>query len=290
MSTARLIRRSFRDEVELSILGFGGIVVTDSEQRHANRVVAEAIEKGINYFDVAPSYGNAQERLGPALKSYRKNCFLACKTTERSAEGARRDLAESFRLLQTDTFDLYQLHSISDVEKDVHDVFAKGGAMEPILQAKREGRIRYLGFSAHTEEAALAAMDCYDFDSVLFPLNFCCVRKGGFGPRILEAAQSRGMARLALKAMARQRWTEASSSAARKTWRKSWYEPLADPEEAEWALRWTLSQSITAAIPPGEEELFWLALDIALRFEPLGTSETERVEEMAMDLDPVFSN
>jgi predicted aldo/keto reductase-like oxidoreductase len=288
MNASQLLRRPFRDEVELSILGFGGIVVTGSDQNHANRVVAEAVEKGINYFDVAPSYGDAQAKLGPALKPYRKDCFLACKTTQRTAAGAKAELQDSFRLLETDHFDLYQLHSISDVQEDVDRVFTEGGAMEPILEAKRQGRIRFLGFSAHSEEAALAAMDAYDFDSVLFPLNFCCVLKGGFGPKILEEAQSRGMARLALKAMARQKWPETDPPPGKEIWRKSWYEPLSDPEEAELALRWTLSKPVTAAIPPGEEELFRMALEFALRFEPLTPEEEVKVEAMARGLEPVF--
>ena len=84
---------------KLSIIGFGGIVVMNEEPGAANNIVAEAVDRGINYFDVAPSYGNAQERLGPALAPYRKNCFLACKTDGRLKEDSRKDLEESLRLL-----------------------------------------------------------------------------------------------------------------------------------------------------------------------------------------------
>ncbi|MCA9444836.1 MAG: aldo/keto reductase [Candidatus Omnitrophica bacterium] len=288
MNLAKLPKRLFRDEVELSLIGFGGIVVTDAEQDQANRVVAKAIEKGVNYFDVAPSYGDAQQKLGPALKPYRDDCFLACKTTERTAEGAKREFEESLEILQTDHFDLYQLHSILDVDDDVEACFARDGAMRFLIQAKREGRIRYLGFSAHSSEAALAAMGSYDFDSVLFPLNFCSAHRAGFGPRILEEARTRGMARLALKGMARQKWPEEASEADKDPWKKCWYEPLTDPAEAELALRWTLSQPITAAIPPGVEDLFWMAVDIALRFEPITDEEEKRIEEMSHGLEPVF--
>ncbi len=285
MNPSKLPRRPFLDDVELSILGFGGIVVMDSDPGHARHLVAQAFEKGVNYFDVAPSYGDAQSKLGPALKPYRKDCFLACKTGERTAEGAHRELEESLQFLETDYFDIYQLHAITDIEADVDRAFSKGGAMEPILEAKKAGRIRYLGFSAHSPEAAFAAMDRYDFDSVLFPMNFCCVHRGGFGRQILEAAQSRGMARLALKGMARQQWKDGEPQ---PIWKKCWYEPLTDPAEAELALRWTLSQPVTAAIPPGEEELFQLAMDIALRFEPIGLEDEERLLDLSRDLNPIF--
>ena len=84
-----LPRRPFgKHGVELSIIGMGGIVVMNAEQAHADRIVAEFVERGVNYFDVAPSYGNAEERLGPALVPHRPRVFLACKTTQRSRAGA----------------------------------------------------------------------------------------------------------------------------------------------------------------------------------------------------------
>lgn len=109
---ANLSQREYgQTGVKLAIIGFGGIVVKDAEQQHANRIVAEAFEKGVNYFDLAPTYGDAELKLGPALEPYRKNAFLACKTTERQREGASEELKESFKRLRTDYFDLYQLHA-----------------------------------------------------------------------------------------------------------------------------------------------------------------------------------
>src|SRR5246127_5342095 len=97
----------------LSIIGFGGIVVMNEDTSASKNIVAEAVDRGINYFDVAPSYGNAQERLGPALKPYRKNCFLACKTEGRKKGDSRAQLEESLRLLETDHLDLYQFHALT---------------------------------------------------------------------------------------------------------------------------------------------------------------------------------
>ncbi len=160
-----------RTKERLSIIGFGGMVVKNVTPKEAGNFVAEAVNGGVNYFDVAPYYGNAQRRLGPALKPYRQKCFLACKTLERDAAGSAKELKESLKLLQTDHFDLYQLHALTDVD-EVEQAFGPGGAMETLLKARQDGTVRYLGFSAHSEEAAHAAMDRFPFDSILFPLSF----------------------------------------------------------------------------------------------------------------------
>src|SRR6476619_6415083 len=89
---------------ELSIVGFGGIVVMDTEPPEASRLVAEAVDRGVNYFDVAPSYGNAEERLGPALEPYRDRVFLACKTQKRTKQDAAAELRDSLRRMRTDHF------------------------------------------------------------------------------------------------------------------------------------------------------------------------------------------
>ena len=274
--------------VRLSIIGFGGIVVMDAEPEHANRVVAEAFEKGVNYFDVAPTYGDAELKLGPALEPYRKKVFLACKTTQRRREGAAGELKQSLERLRTDHLDLYQLHAITDVAKDVDTVFARGGAMEVFIEAKKQGQVRYLGFSAHSEQAALAAMDRYDFDSILFPVNFAAFYKGRFGPKVIAAAKSKGMAILALKALARQRWPQGDPS--RKAYRKCWYQPLTEWDQARLGLTFTLSQPVTAAIPPGEESLFRMALDLAMNFTSISMQDLEKVKQMAESQNPIFQS
>jgi aryl-alcohol dehydrogenase-like predicted oxidoreductase len=226
-------------------------------------------------------------KLGPALEPYRKDVFLACKTDKRQREGAAAELRESFKRLRTDYFDLYQLHAITDVEKDVDAVFAKGGAMEVFVEAKKQGQIRHLGFSAHSEEAALAAMDRFDFDSILFPVNFATFYKGRFGSRVLAEAKSRGVARLALKAMAKQQWPGGDPN--RGKYPKCWYEPLTQRERARLGLYFTLSQSVTAAIPPGDESLFHMAVDLAMHFRPLSAQEKTELQRRAESLNPIFA-
>jgi aryl-alcohol dehydrogenase-like predicted oxidoreductase len=267
---------------QLSLVGLGGIVVADVPQAEADRAVAKAVDRGVCYFDVAPTYGDAQDRLGPALEPYRKDCFLACKTAERTAEGAAAQLENSLRVLRTDHVDLYQLHGISSLE-DVETAFGPGGVMEVFVKAKQEGKVRFLGFSAHSEAAGAEALKRYPFDSVLYPVNFACWHKGGFGPTLMQAAEQAGAARLALKAMARTNWPEGGRHSA-----KTWYEPLPDKELAALALRWTLSQSITATVPPGEPEYFWLAVEVAEKFTPITPDEEARLKQVAGELTPIF--
>ena len=276
-----------KSRIPLSVIGFGGIVVRDAEPAHAAKVVAEAYDRGVNYFDVAPSYGDAEVKLGPALQPYRKNVFLACKTMERTAAGAEAEMKASMEHLRTDYFDLYQLHAISDVAKDVDTPFAKGGTMELLMQAKKDGRVRHLGFSAHSVAAALTAMDRYDFDSILVPINFATFYKGNFGPQIIEAAQKKGLSVLALKMLAKQKWTSGDHPL-RKKYTKCWYEPLTDRHQIELAMRFTLGQPITAAIPPGEEDLFRTAIDLAPTIRPLDPQAERELKSLAASLDPVF--
>ena len=288
MNAAKLPKREFGSTgVQLSIIGMGGIVVKDAEQDYANRIVAEFVERGVNYFDVAPSYGDAELKLGPALAPYRKDVFLACKTDEKTREATRASLKSSLERLRTDHFDLYQLHAVSNVAQDIDAVFAKGGAMETFIEAKKSGQVRYLGFSAHSVEAAFAAMDRFDFDSILFPVNFASYEKGGFGPQIMEKAQSKGLARLALKSLAHQQWPD-EHSPERQRYSKCWYQPITDPHLAELALRFTLSQPVTAALPPGEEPLFRMALDLAPKFTPIAAAEIKELKALSASLNPVF--
>ena len=267
----------------LSIIGFGGVVVMNATPEQASQRVAKAIDYGVNYFDVAPSYGDAEIKLGPALEPYRPKVFLACKTTERKKDGALKELEQSLQRLRTDHFDLYQLHAVTTPE-EVETIFAPGGAMEAYLQARKDGKIRFIGFSAHSVEAAMALMDRFDFDTLLFPINFATWYAGNFGPQVLAKAQEKKMGILAIKAMARRPWPED----VKDKMPKCWYEPLTDPKEAMMGLRFTLSHPVTAAIPPGNENLFEMALEMATRFEPLNPEEVISMKQKGLAEKPIF--
>src|ERR1017187_1410574 len=270
---------------QLSIIGFGGIVVMDETTGEASNIVAEAVDRGINYFDVAPSYGNAQERLGPALAPYRKNCFLACKTEGRMKDDSRAQLEESLKLLKTDHLDLYQFHALTKMT-ELDKVLGPGGAMETMEAAKKEGKIRFIGFSVHSVETALAALDRYNFDTVLFPVNWVLFTQAGFGPQILKRAQEKNMGILALKGMAKTVWSADQKQNHPEP--KCWYQPAGFPEEASLGRRWTLGHPITATIPPGDERYFRLAMDVAQNYKPLDAAEEQALLSGGHGVEPIF--
>ncbi len=283
---ARIEKRSLGKTGEmLSIIGFGGIVVMNVSPQEASESVQQAIDAGINYFDVAPSYGDAEIKLGPALEPYRNEVFLSCKTGKRTKDDARKELEQSLKNLRTDHFDLYQLHAVTTLE-DVDTILAPQGALQTFLEAREEGKIRFIGFSAHSVEAAFALMEGFDFDTIMFPINMASWHKGNFGPQVLATAQKRGMGIIALKAMAKGKW---ASEANRDQYPKAWYEPLDDEKEALMGLRFTLSHPITTAIPPGEPELFKLALKLRDEIAPLSQQEIKRIKQTAMNWNPLFS-
>jgi len=269
---------------ELSVVGFGGIVVMSETDETAKQYVARAIARGINYFDVAPSYGDAQNRLGPALEPYRKDVFLSCKTESRTKAGAEGALKRSLELLRTDHVDLYQFHAVTS-ERDVEQIMAEDGAMRAFLEARDKGLIGLIGFSAHSESAALDLMARFSFDTILYPVNWACWQQGGFGPQVVRRAADRGMGILALKSLARGQWQPGEE----KKWYKCWYAPLDDPRLVSLALRFTLSKSVTAAVSPSHAELLWLACDVPDKLAPLSEGEENELRSAVGEVKPVFT-
>ncbi len=238
--------------IRVSAVVFGGIINMDETQAQADRYVAGAIDAGVNYFDVAPTYGNAEERLGPALAPYRKDVYLACKTEERDAQGAREKLEDSLRKLKTDHFDVYQLHALT-TQEDLDRAFGPGGAMETVLKAKRDGVILNIGFSAHNEDVALKALTMFDFDSVLFPLNWALGIQRGWGDRISEAVKERGIGLLGMKSLVRRRWREGEP----RPYPKSWCQPIwGDEALGVAAMKYAVLKGAQTLVPPGNHEHF----------------------------------
>jgi aryl-alcohol dehydrogenase-like predicted oxidoreductase len=288
-SVAPLPRRPYKDGIELSIVALGGIVICGMPQEEASRRVAAAYDRGVNYFDCAPSYfdGEAEIKLGEALQPYRNKVFLAEKTTRRDSKGAREELERTLQRFHTDHVDLYQFHAVGSME-DVDKILAPAGAAETFFAVRKEGKARHLGFSAHNAPAALRLMDALELDSVLFPVNVNAWENGGFGPQILAKAKSKGMARMALKALAFGRWPADMKEGDRK-YPKCWYQPIDDREMARLALRFTFNHEITAAVPPGDERIFDLALELASQPLPeLSADELTGLKTKVSSLEPVF--
>jgi predicted aldo/keto reductase-like oxidoreductase len=283
--SVKLEKRSLGKTGEmLSMIGFGGIIVKDAIPEDASSIVKFAIDAGVNHFDVAPSYGDAEIKLGPALEPYRKGVFLSCKTTKRTKAEARKELEQSLLNLRTDHFDLYQLHAVTTLN-DVKTILGPGGALETFREAQQEGKIRFIGFSAHSVEAATALMNSFDFDSIMFPFNFATWNVGNFGPQVLEMAREKKMGIIALKAMAKGPWPQ---NADRSKYPKCWYEPLTSEEDILMGLRFTLSHPVTNAITPGDASLFRMAINLKDQLSPLSKAEVEEIKTKSAGLNPLF--
>jgi len=269
---------------KLSIVGFGGIALKNNGQEFANKLIPAAFDAGINYFDVSPRYGDAQDRMGPALKDYRKKVFLACKTKFRDKEGAEEDLNKSLKLLKTDHFDLYQFHTVASLE-EVDQIFGSRGAMETFRKAKEEGKIRYIGFSAHDEQSALRMMELFEFDTVLYPINCACWKNGNFGPMVYETAQKQDMGILAIKAIAKHRAPKAE-----RLYPNMFYNPFSEEEEIDNALKFTLSKDITATVHAGDSIFMKKTLDFVRRHKVIEPPDDIALNQMVDGVIPVFSN
>jgi aryl-alcohol dehydrogenase-like predicted oxidoreductase len=189
--------------VTLFSLGGEGVLRTYGRRDEAVRVITQALDRGVNYFDTAPAYAQSQDYYGEALGSRRKDIFLASKTHERSRAGALALLENSLSRLRTDHLDLWQLHDLRTVE-DLDAIFGKGGAIEAVEQAKREKLIRFAGVTGHYDPHILVeAIRRYPFDTVLSALNAADRHYLSFMEILLPEAVRRNMGIIAMKVLAR---------------------------------------------------------------------------------------
>ena len=254
----------------VSAIGYGGVVssqhfdravIPGDGQKMSDEYVSWAVDHGINYFDVAPGYGDAQLLMGNSLKPYRDKVYLACKTAVRERAGAERDMLESLRLLHTDYFDVYQLHGIASME-ELETCFAPGGAMELLRDMKEKGITRKVSFTAHCEAAAVRALELYDFDTVMFPLNWHMHMEHGMGERIRRAVKERGLGLLGIKSMVDRAWSHEEQDSS--IYPKSWCRPFDIRTESSYltaALKYSFSLGADILIPPGNFEHLKYAVD-----------------------------
>ena len=270
-----------KSDLNVSEISFGGIMLMDTPQAEANLIVKNAVENGINFFDVGPTYGNAQNILGPALEPYRDKVYLGNKTEPgQSKEQVRKDMEKSLKLLDTDYFDLYQLHEVTD-EEALDKSLDSGGALEAIIEAKEEGLIKNIGFSAHKEWAALKLIKSFDFDTVMFPINWNYWFNYDQGPEVIKKAREKDMGIIAIKALGQRQWENG-----RQDNYNTWYKPIYDNERlAELALKFTLSQDVDTAVSPGDSRMLELALKLYQKNEEKIEITEKELEELKGFLD-----
>ena len=252
-----------------SVLTFGGAALGQVSQDEADAAIELAIRHGVNHFDVAPTYGEAELRLGPWMEKHHNEIFLGCKTTERSKAGAWESLRRSLERLRVDHCDLFQFHGVNDLET-LNAVLSPGGALEAVLEAKEQGLVRYIGITGHRPFVQVEALNRFPFDTVLFPLNrILAARRNDYSDFsiLLDQATKNDVGMIGIKAIAKRPWQSPTHVY------RTWYEPFDEQTEIDKSLWYALTQGITTAPMASDVSLWPMLLDAAERFRPMDTEE-----------------
>src|ERR1700728_3820633 len=231
------MRRLGRTEHLSSVAILGGAAFWETTPELAETAFQQALTAGVNHLDIAPQYGLAQELIGPLVPAVRDRLFVGCKTMRANPEGVRQQLEESLGLLGCDSFDLYQLHAVTDLA----ELDRRAEAAETILRAKEEGLCRFVGITGHNVEtpaAQLVALERYDLDTVMFPVNprlWADAQYRHDAEALLEEAARRDVGVMAIKAGAARPWGDRAHTST------TWYEPYTDSAPLRRGIEFALS-------------------------------------------------
>ena len=253
--------------VQVTIVGLGGEGVLRSwgREREAAALIHRALDLGITYCDTAPAYSGSQDYYGAVLAERRREIFLASKTHDRSRDGSLRLLEESLRRLNTDHLDLWQLHNLNDVE-ELATIFSKRGAIHAFEEARRDGRVKFLGITGHYDPQVLVeAIRRYPFDTVLVALNAADRARLSFIEQLLPVANAHHLGIIGMKVAAKGALLRPAGIATMQ-------------EALSYVLTLPISTAIVGCTTPEEvEEL----VRIATAFQPLPQAEVARLEALA---------
>jgi aryl-alcohol dehydrogenase-like predicted oxidoreductase len=284
METRRFGRTGHMSTVAI----FGAAAFGQISQEDADKVMESIIEAGVNHIDVAPSYGQAEIRIGPWMPRERERFFLGCKTTERTRAGAWNEMQESLKRLQTEAFDLYQCHAITTME-ELDAVTMKGGALEAFVQARQEGLTKFLGITGHGAQAPqiyLEALRRFDFDSVLFPLNFVQMANPEFrknAEELIATCKARDVGTMVIKSITKGPWGEKQHTAT------TWYEPFNKIDEIQKGVNFALSYEVSGLCTAGDTRVLPLMLQACENFSPLSRDEMEEMIKSGKEYEPLFA-
>ena len=278
-------RRLGRLGHESSVLLYGGAALSQVDQDTADRSIQQALDAGINHFDFAASYGDAELRLGPWIPRIRQDIFLATKTGDRDREGAWASINRSLERLQTDHVDLLQLHAVGDLD-ELGKVLGKDGAIEAAVRAKDEGLIGDIGITGHGEHAApthLEALRRFPFATVLTPLNPVLWRDPVFRANyeaLVEEVRRQDAGLMTIKTASRRNWPEGAEQT-----HATWYEPFTDDERIRASVSWVLAHDeITGLATSGDVRL--LGAIIEAERDRLAPADAETL----LERDPEYSS
>lgn len=267
--------------IESSVLMFGAAKLGQVTQEEADSSISHALEHGVNHFDTAASYGDAELRMGPWMPRIRGDIFLATKTGERAKEKAKAEIYRSLERLQTDTIDLIQLHAVGDL-KELDACTQKGGALEALIEAKEAGIVKAIGITGHGHQAPAThteALKRFPFDTVLLPLNYHLYSREAYRDdfdRFLGQANASGAAVRAIKAIAKGPWAEEQSRSY-----STWYEPFDQQEIIDACVHFVLSfPAIAGFASAGDIHLFPKIVAAVERFDSdraMSSAEAEQI-------------
>ncbi|MCD6562427.1 MAG: aldo/keto reductase [Thermoproteales archaeon] len=282
-------RRLGRTELRVSIITIGGCAPGfASTLEEATKAFKEAISLGLNVVDIAPTYGKAEDRLGPLIKKYRDKLIITEKTKQRTKKDAWIELNKSLEKLGAKYFDVYQFHAVDTIE-DLEKIFSRDGAIHAFIEAKEVGLIKNIGITSHNVQTILKALEKFDFDTVMTPINAGNMiiprPQNDFRP-LLKIAIDRDIGVIAIKAIAKRRWSTSNKRY------NTWYEPFDQQDDVDKALWFALSQEPVATYSMACDLKLWpLIIKAAQRFKRLDKKEQEDVikcfaQKSAMPLFP----
>ena len=284
-----MVKRRFGRTGHMSTIAiFGAAAFWEISQEDADKVMEQVIEAGINHIDIAPSYGQAELRVGPWMPRERKRFFLGCKTMERTKQGAWDEMQRSLKLLQTETFDLYQSHAITTMD-ELDAITMKGGALEAFTDARQRGLIKHIGITGHGADAPkiyLEALKRFDFDSVLFPLNFVQMGNPEFRKNtedLIETCKSKDVGTMIIKTITKGPWGEKQKTAT------TWYEPFEKSDEIQQAVNFALSYDVTGLCTAGDIRILPLVLKACENFKRLDDVEINEMIQSGQQYEPLFT-
>lgn len=281
-------RRFGRTGHDSTVAIFGGAALWDATQETADHVMEQVIAAGVNHIDVAPSYGKAEVLIGPWIPQIRQDFFLGCKTLERTQEGAAAELQRSLEKLRTDHFDLYQIHAITRMEQ-LDEVLRPGGALDAILEAREQGLTKHIGITGHGNDSPavfLEALRRFDFDSILFPINFVQYANPAYrrdAEALLRECKKRDVGTMIIKATGKGVWREGPHTAT------TWYVPFDDMDQIQASVNFALSQDVTGLCTAGDARLLPLFLEACDRFTPMNEAEQAELIATADRYESVFA-
>jgi aryl-alcohol dehydrogenase-like predicted oxidoreductase len=280
-----LTRRLGRTQHDSTLAVLGGAAFAVAEPLEAETGFALALERGVNHLDIAPSYGRAEDLIGPLLPAVRDELFVAAKTRRANPDGVRAQLEASLSKLGTDHFDLYQFHAVTDLA----ELDRRSPAVDVVLAARDEGLTRFVGITGHdlgTPSAQLEALRRWDLDTVMFPVYPRLWALPGYrsdAEALLAECARRDVGVMAIKAVARAPWGDRDRTAT------SWYEPFDDPDLVARGVRFALSTAgVHAFCTPGDLRVLPLALDAAEAYVPLTEAERGEASDAMAGLADIF--